>query len=488
MPGDPVSLDWMLSNQAIDGMVFSNVHEGLISFGVKNEPIPQIAQSWKISADRKTYTFKIKPGVLWSDGTPLVAQHFVDAWKRLLSPLTGAYYGYLFYDVQGAEDFQKGKITDISKVGFAAPDSLTLSISLNRPSSQLLSILGFWATFPAREDLIRRFGNLWTKPGNLVTLGAFRLDSIETGKRIVLNRNAKYHGARGNVDRVELHILPPENAETEFQAGKLDLVLRIPQSIRESAALKPRVRWLSPVRTKRLTFNTQQYPLSSVRFREAVIRAVDRAKLLQLMGAGYTRGASLVPPGFAGYDAKAGLAFDLKEARKMLRRSGVDVSTLTLTILVPMHSQSGPESLRAAQFVEKAIETHLGVPVNLDLAEDAERWTLYSRNLKFSMLIHDWEADYPDSDSYYALYSQTSSQVIQLKRPDYDEKVLQARDESSASRRALQYRALDKIVVEQEMTVLPLFYSSVGILAKPGIQGLNLSPFYFSKLSGVKIP
>ena len=89
--GEPETLDWNKAHTPIETYVLMNIMEGLVGFDSSLKPIPSLAQSWSTSADGRTYTFKLRSGVKWSDGVPLKAADFVYSWKRLLSPVTAAY-------------------------------------------------------------------------------------------------------------------------------------------------------------------------------------------------------------------------------------------------------------------------------------------------------------------------------------------------------------------------------------------------------------
>src|SRR5690606_15281940 len=114
-------------------------------------------------------------GALWSDGQEVVAQHFIDAWERLLNPTTASEYAYFLFDVQGAEEYQSKAITDFSKVGVRALDSHTLRVELKHAATYWIHIPTFWVTFPVRKDLIEKFGDKWTLPENLVSTGPYLL-------------------------------------------------------------------------------------------------------------------------------------------------------------------------------------------------------------------------------------------------------------------------------------------------------------------------
>jgi oligopeptide transport system substrate-binding protein len=187
--GEPMTLDWNRAYSVIDAELIRNVMEGLVTLDQSLRLTPALAKSWTVSVDGRIYLFELRKDVKWSDGTPLTAQHFVDSWKRLLSPITGSNYADLLFEIEGAEFFNKGAMSDFSNVGVKAIDANTLQIKLTGRSDPFLYNLAMWPTYPVRQDLIEQYGSAWEKPGNLVTLGAYRLVSHDSEQNIVLSRN-----------------------------------------------------------------------------------------------------------------------------------------------------------------------------------------------------------------------------------------------------------------------------------------------------------
>jgi oligopeptide transport system substrate-binding protein len=155
--GDPETLDWNRAHTSVETHLLINLMEGLVSYDKDLGVIPALAETWTRSSDGKTYTFKLRKGVKWSDGVPLTAKDFVYSWKRLLSPVTSASYAYLLFEVEGAEDFYKGKSADFSTVGVSAPDDSTFVVKLRNPVAYFIHIPTFWVTFPLREDVVHSF-------------------------------------------------------------------------------------------------------------------------------------------------------------------------------------------------------------------------------------------------------------------------------------------------------------------------------------------
>ena len=180
---EPPTLDWSLATDVTSFTIIDNVMDGLTAFDEKYEPVPALAQSWQISEDGRTYTFKIREGVSWTDGKPLKAGDFLYSWKRILQPETAGSYAHFLFDIQNARKFNSGEIKDFGKVGARAPDDYTLIVTLERPRAYFLNLVTFMSTFPMRKDVVEKYGTKWTKAANIVTLGPYRLkNGSTTGK------------------------------------------------------------------------------------------------------------------------------------------------------------------------------------------------------------------------------------------------------------------------------------------------------------------
>ena len=120
-----------------------------------NTLVPELAESWSVSADGKTYTFKMRAGAKWSDGSPVVAGDFVYAWQRLVDPATAAEYAYMLAPVANAEDVTAGKKKP-AELGIKAVDDMTLEVTLNAPTPYFIEMLTHQATYPINKANVEK--------------------------------------------------------------------------------------------------------------------------------------------------------------------------------------------------------------------------------------------------------------------------------------------------------------------------------------------
>jgi len=133
LSSEPPTLDWNLATDNVSFTVITNLMEGLTEYDQNLQPQPAVAKRWKISPNRKIYTFYLREDVHWSDGKEVTAHDFEYSWKRLLNPKTAAEYAYFLYDVVNAYEYNSGQIKDPSLVGVRALSSTVLQVHLNKP-------------------------------------------------------------------------------------------------------------------------------------------------------------------------------------------------------------------------------------------------------------------------------------------------------------------------------------------------------------------
>src|SRR5512144_1436380 len=173
---EPETYDPSFAAGQPDGRVCRILFEGLTRDDPRTlEPLPGQAYRWEKSADGLTYTFHLRPGIRWSDDTPVTADDFRWSWLRVLEPGNAARYSGLLSPIRNADAYNHGEIRDSSAVGIEARDDSTLVVTLAEPTAYFLNLTQFYTYLPVPRQAIARHGDRWTMPGNLVCNGAFTL-------------------------------------------------------------------------------------------------------------------------------------------------------------------------------------------------------------------------------------------------------------------------------------------------------------------------
>jgi DNA-binding SARP family transcriptional activator/tetratricopeptide (TPR) repeat protein len=207
---EPLALDPTVAYDMFSVPLISQLFSGLAELSPELNIVPGVARSWEVGAGGRQYVFHLRDDVRWSDGTPVTAEDFAFAWRRLLDPATRAAKAQLLYDIKGARAFHQGQTSAPDCLGIQVLDPLTLVVELEQPAAYFLHLLACHTACPVPRHVAAKHGLAWTEVGKIVGNGPFRLETWKRGESMVLVRNPAYYGRfRGNVQRVELCFLGP---------------------------------------------------------------------------------------------------------------------------------------------------------------------------------------------------------------------------------------------------------------------------------------
>lgn len=302
--GDPQTLDPQLWVYGQDGNLAQDLFQGLTTVDAAANTVPGQAESWQTSADGRTYTFRLRPGLQWSDGHKLDSADFLWSFQRLFDPKSAAPSASLLYVIRNARAVNTGKLP-VSQLGVRAPDARTVVLELEHPAPYLTEILVHRA-FPVPRHVLDKLGRDWTRPGNLVSNGAFVLAEWRPNSHVKLVRNPRFHQASTvRLDAVyHIPIEDPNVALKRFRAGELDIVVSLPSEAIDTARRDfPReLHLVQQIGLEYYAVNTQRPPFNDPRVRRALSLAIDRDTLTRLvLRAGEPPAYCVVPPGVLNY-------------------------------------------------------------------------------------------------------------------------------------------------------------------------------------------
>ncbi len=484
--GEPETLDWNRAHTPFETYILTNLMEGLVGLDSNLKIVPALAHSWKVSSDGRTFRFKLRSNVKWSDGVVLKAKDFVYSWKRLLTPATAASYAYFLYDIENAESYNQGKIKDFEKVGVRALDDFTLEVKLKHSVAHWLYVPTFWVTFPLREDVVQKQGSSWEIPKHIVTLGPYLLSEHVLESKIVMKKNPFYYGKRGNVDQIVGQVVSDDaTALNLYEAGKLDFLTDI--SLFDLKRLEKRadLKTFPYLKVGYLGWVTDdQYPTSNVKLRRAIAMSIDKGQLAELLHGGQTPATSFVPPLIMGYSKDVGLKFDPIQARAELRASGLDFSRpirLGLTVL------NLEKALVTAQFIQNELKKNLGLEVIL-YPYDNKTYRSKLNTHAYAGFLTGWSADYPDPDNFLSVFlSYSGNNHSHWKNIMFDTLTNKAAHSLNQLEREKKYIELQKILLQKEAIVVPLYYEPIKALMHSRVRNLELNPVNYLNLKKVDL-
>lgn len=493
---EPPDLDPHVVTGVPEFHIMDALFEGLVDIDPQTRaPAPGAAASWEISPDGRVYTFHLQPTGKWSDGKPLTAGDCVRSYERIINPQLASEYAYLFEIVEGAKAYNTGASTDFATVGIKARDDLTLEIRLVHPVPYFLSLLTYKCWDPVPVHVIERFGGLrqrgtaWTREGNLVGNGPFRLTSWKQNQVIVVERNPNYWDAP-TVALQAIHFHPVDSLDTEermFRSGQLHLTNEVPP------AKLPGYRAMadSPLRidpmfgTYFYRFNVTRPPFNDARVRRALALAIDRTAIVEKITRGGQRAAgSFVPPGTGGFEPAALIHFDPAKARALLAEAGYPGGAGFPSAEVLFNTSEMHRAI--AEAIQQMWKQELGIDVGLYNQE----WKVYLdslTNLDFAIARSGWVSVYDDANQYLEIMTTGNpNNRTGWGDPEFDRLHAASMSELDPVRRLGRLQQLDALLL-RDMPVVPIYHYTRTLLIDPRVQGwwpnpLDKHPYKYVRL------
>lgn len=462
--GEPASLDPHKISGTWENDVVGDLFEGLLTEAADGTRIPGVAASWDISDDGTVYTFTLRDDAKWSDGEPVTADDFVFAYQRILTPATAADYAYLLYPIKNAEAVYTGE-ADASTLGVEAIDATTLQVTLERSTPYFLEQLSHYTAYPVPRHAVEAHGNQWSRPGNMVSNGAFQLTEWQSQTRITASRNPYFHDADA-VALDEVVYFPIEERNTalnRFRAGEIDIAREFPtqqyQWLQDN--LPDAVQVAPYLGIYYYVFNARDgHATADPRVREALSLAVRREVITNhILGTGEVPAYSFVPPNVSHYAAPslnfADLSQDerLERARELLQEAGYGPDN-PLELMLRYNTS---EDHRKVAIAVAAMWKPLGIDVELYNAEVAVHYADI-RQGDFDVARAGWIGDYNDAQNFLSLLeSNVPNNYGAYSSPEFDALMSEAANTQDIDERAALMAEAEAIALDNSAT-LPIYY------------------------------
>lgn len=493
---EPRELDPHVVTGSIEHNLCMALLEGLLGRDPENlRIVPGVARAWQVSEDGRTYRFHLREDAKWSNGDPVTAADFVYSWRRALLPALGNNYAYMLYYIRNAQKFHAGEITDFSQVGVKAPDDLTLEIELDNPTPFFLQLLTHMSYFPVHQATIEAFGaadergTRWTRPGNHVGNGPFKLKEWVLNRSIVVEKNEHYWDA-GTVKLQQIVFYPIQNVTTEermFRAGQLHITGSAPvDKVAYYRDEKPATIRISPFfSTYYYLFNTLAPPLDQEKVRQALAVSIDRQQIVdRITKAGEIPAFSYTPPDTNGYTASAKIEYDVKRARALLAAAGYPSGEGFPPMELMYNTSEGHRRIAIA--IQQMWKANLNINVTL-FNQD---WKVYldKRDAKdYQVARAGWIGDYLDPNTFLDMYTTNSgNNDTGWSNPDYDALIAQAARTTDQEGRYALFQQAEAILMT-ELPIVPIYTYVSKTLISPDVRGwypniLDIHPYKYISL------
>ncbi|WP_213021979.1 ABC transporter substrate-binding protein [Brevibacillus reuszeri] len=479
-PVEPDSLDVQKSAMIASSLITSFMGGALVYYDPQSQEIkPSLAESYSISEDGKKWTFILRAGVTFHDGTPLTASAYKYTLERALDPSTASPLGeYMFGSIQSID----------------APDDRTLILNLKQPSAQLLSNL--WdasISQPLSKEAVEKYGSEYGR--NLVSVGPWKFERWKTGESITMVRNEAYQwgntftknqGPPAAEKLVIKFIKDNQTMMAALESGAIDIAANVPakevKKYRDSDKMTVLERMAWGVNF--LEMNIENEILQDVRVRKAISLAINKEAILNgvLQGEGEVAHSPL-PSSLSGYDpasAQYDYSFNVEEAKNQLEAAGwimnaqgvraKDGKPLTLNLL------SSENWSRPSQLVQGMLK-NIGIDVKIQTLDQATLIESAGKGM-FDIAI----VGYVDNDPNALSLFLHSKQINSLNHSRVNNKQLDSLLEKglatiNKAERTKIYADIQKLVIEEAYWV-PLYMEKEFYLVSDRIQGVGLQPMY----------
>ncbi|HYM82076.1 MAG TPA: peptide ABC transporter substrate-binding protein [Candidatus Limnocylindria bacterium] len=472
---EPERLDPSVMSGQPDGRVARMVFEGLTVPDPKTlASLPGQAYRWETSADGRTYTFHLRPGLEWSDETPLTSRDFLWTWLRVLRPATASRYASFLYPVRNAENYNLGELADSSLVGLAAPDDSTFVVTLEQPTSYFLFLTQFYTCLPVPRHVVERWGDRWTEREHLVGNGPFRMTYHRRRDRFEFGRNPRYWDAGSvKLDRVIAYSIDDLNTCTNlYKAGVTDWN---PSGYIPSQFI-PYLRGFDDYRTGRYqavyfySINTTRPPFDNVWVRRALNYAVDREAITRdLLKGSRDPWGNFPPSGYPGYRHPPPISYDPERARECLARAGYPSGKGFPKTEILFNTSE--DHRRIAEAIQEMWKRELGIQVGLSNQE----WGSYlqaTTALQYDVARRSWIGDYLDPTTFLSIMrTGDGNNRTGWSDPTYDRLLRAADAEVDPARRMLMLAEAEARVLDAGV-LIPIYHYSTVELVKPYVRGL----------------
>jgi oligopeptide transport system substrate-binding protein len=455
--------------------VLYNLQEGLVRFDDKLGIVPALADRWTVSSDRLTYTFFLREAK-WSDGVRVSAEQFVWAWKRLLEPSQAAEYAYLLYDIVNAENYNRGSLADFSKVGVRAISDKVLEVRLSSPAAYFLNIPTLPATAPHRPEIVAAHPTDFTSPPHLCTTGPYVLARWDHDSKLVLEANPNFYGKPPHIKTVHLLVVKEDSTALNlYERGELDVAMRVPALSLDRVKERKDFHSYPVLRGYYFGFNVKAPPFDNVWVRKAFAHAVNRAEIVSAIKGGQVATNSWVPKGMAGFEGSAGLAFNPALSREYLAKAGYPgghhFPQITLSY----------DSSELNRLVAEKIQYQWKSALNIsEIKLQPEEWKSYLARLSGDppqLFRMGWGADYPDAHNFLEIFTtMNGNNNTRWGNTRYDELIQQGARAETLPLRLRLYHEAQKILLEDEAIVIPIFQTSVDMMVKPRVKNFLIDP------------
>lgn len=438
------------------------------------------AKSIEVGADGRTWTITLNPGYKWSNGQPITAADWEYSWKRILDPKLGSEVASFMYDIEHAEDYNKGKITDVNDVAIKATGELTLQVVTAKVAPQFRAIIALPYLTPIPKAVVEKTGEKWIAPENILSNGPYKLVSRKVDQSIVMEANPYYGGTKPTIPRIEMTVASGDLCTAQlraYEAGEVDMTTCVPSQdiarARKDATLGKELGPYPASATVWVQYDLSRAPWNDKQVRHALALAVDRKAIVAAVSDDTAHVTDVVvPESIPGGNPADAVKGTLDDAKKLLAEAGFPGGEGFPEATLTASANRGQPLI--AQLLQQTWAEKLGIHVNINvLEENAYRaWVKARKSEPYDLMLNQWYSDYADPANWYGDLVLNDYRNSHFSNGAFTDLVKKGNLESDVAKRLEIFHAANKILEdEQPMTAL---YNPTDLwLVKSNVRDLN---------------
>jgi oligopeptide transport system substrate-binding protein len=486
---EPDTLDPAQAGSVMEANILGDLMVGLTTLDAAAKPMPGMAERWEVSHDGLLWTFHLRKAA-WSDGTPITANDFVAAWRRLLDPKTGARAAQNLWIVKNGQAVSAGRMP-VQSLGITALNAGTLTVALEHSAPYLPELLTQPAALPLPPAALKN----GVRTATYVSNGPYLLKDWVPNDHVGLVKNPRFYDAASvKIERVNYFpTVDTQAALRRFRAGELDMQTPLPtaQIPFLKQTMPAALHILPSLALAYVVINLRDPTLKDIRIRRALNLVYDREAVTQKVLKLNERAAyAYVPPNMGGYGNGPQLDFKsmpyaprLAEARKLMQEAGFGpFNKLSLTFATP----GNPDNRRLA-----AVFQAMARQIYVDLRIQPSDYAMVLRDLRrgqYQLGYTSWLADFDDASNFLDLLRSTSpGNYAGYKNPRFDAILDAAEREPDAGKRSALLKQAEAIALK-DLPWLPIRFAAQTELVGPKVGGYipNAADFNRSRWLWIK--
>lgn len=477
------SLDPSLATDTVSFLVLNNVMEGLYRLGENDKLEEGLAVGDpEVSEDGTVLTFELRDAK-WSNGDAITANDFVYAWQRIVNPETKAEYSYMMSPVKNADEIVKGEL-DPSELGIRAIDDKHLEVTLTNIVPYFKDLLSFASFYPQNQKFVEEQGNKFgTESTSVLYNGPFVLSSWKHEEGWTYEKNPNYWDNKEvKLDKINVKVVKDNNTSVNlYTTGDLDYTGLISEQVAKFKDRSDFGTFLDPS-TYFLRFNQKNPVFANVNVRKAIAMGYDKGAFVEeLLNNGSEVADFLVPKGFVtdendvdfrkkfgdmnSYNAEKALEH-WEKAKEELGQTEISVSLL---------NYDTESSRKVGEYLKEQLQTNLpGLTVDLKNMPFKQKLELES-NLDYDFSFAGWGADYPDPMTFLDMFvTGGGHNQMNFSNSEYDSLIAQSKSDllGDLSERWTAMQNAEKILIEDEQAIGPIYQKGVAYLRNPKLKNL----------------